>query len=557
MSLIIETSLGDLEVDLFVQKAPEISKNFLKLCKLKHYNNALFFEVQKNYLTSIKSKKATTISIETGGNQQYIQDEIDPTNKHNKIGLLSSSNIGQDRNNSEFFITLTSSHLQHFDEKHTIFGQVQVGIDVLEKFNTDVIVDNENKPYINHRILHTIVIDDPFEDPENLEEPDQSPLPIEKSDNDRLEFYEKEKILNESDKTEEQVIEEAKLQIQKMREIKLQMIGDIPDADMKPPENVLFVCQLNPVTQERDLEIIFSRFGVITRCEVVRDWKTGQSLQYAFIEFETEKSCQEAYFKMKGALIDERRIHVDFCQSLQKFKNNKKPNQNQSNKKLETSFENIEFSKFYRNNNYNTSKHKMVFDQGEDKYANKRDKLDSFMERERERYRNNRREQDNGSDSNKDQQETQSNLNKRQIFFQIFNLIDNQHKKRKDSRSQEKDEVEQENRHSKKDRNRSYSNERKDKRQGNKDRKRSDSRDKKRRSREKNRSKSRDRKRNSRSRDRRSASKDKKRKRSLSPSRTYSKSSVSASRQDKNRDRKHDSKRERSRSQKKKDKKHK
>lgn len=45
MSLIIETSLGDLEVDLLVQKAPEISKNFIKLCKLKHYNNALFYEV--------------------------------------------------------------------------------------------------------------------------------------------------------------------------------------------------------------------------------------------------------------------------------------------------------------------------------------------------------------------------------------------------------------------------------------------------------------------------------------------------------------------------------
>ncbi|EAR96692.2 peptidyl-prolyl cis-trans isomerase, cyclophilin-type protein, putative (macronuclear) [Tetrahymena thermophila SB210] len=538
MSLIIETSLGDLEVDLFVQKAPEISKNFLKLCKLKHYNNALFYEVQKNYLTSIKSKKATTVFVETGGDQQYIHDEIDPTNKHNKIGLLSTSNIGQDRNTSEFFITLTSSHLQHFDEKHTIFGQVQVGIDILEKFNTDVIVDNDNKPYINHRILHTIVIDDPFEDPENLVEPDQSPLPIEKSDNDRLEFYEKEKILNESDKTEEEIIEEAKLQIQKMREIKLQMIGDIPDADMRPPENVLFVCQLNPVTQERDLEIIFSRFGVITRCEVVRDWKTGQSLQYAFIEFETEKSCQEAYFKMKGALIDERRVHVDFCQSLQKFKNNKKPNQNQSNKKLETSFENIEFSKFYRNNNYNTSKHKMVFDQGEDKYANKKERLDSFKERERERYRNNRKEQENRSDSSK----------------QDENLNHHQHKRRNDSRSQEKDDTEYESRHSKKDRKRSHSNERQERKQGNKDRKRSDSRDKKR---EKNRSNSRDRKRNSKSRERRSASKEKKRKRSLSPSRTYSRSSVSASRKDKNRDRKHDSKRDRSRSQKKKDKKQK
>ena len=45
MSVIIETSLGDLEVDLFVKKAPKLSRNFLKLCKVKHYNNALFEEV--------------------------------------------------------------------------------------------------------------------------------------------------------------------------------------------------------------------------------------------------------------------------------------------------------------------------------------------------------------------------------------------------------------------------------------------------------------------------------------------------------------------------------
>lgn len=42
-------------------------------------------------------------------------------------------------------------------------------------------------------------------------------------------------------------------------------IGDIPDRDVKPPENVLFVCKLNPATQDEDLELIFSRFGKIER----------------------------------------------------------------------------------------------------------------------------------------------------------------------------------------------------------------------------------------------------------------------------------------------------
>jgi peptidyl-prolyl cis-trans isomerase-like 4 len=58
--------------------------------------------------------------------------------------------------------------------------------------------------------------------------------------------------------------------------------------------------------------MIFSRFGPIKQCEIVRDWKTQDSLQYAFIEYETEIACVQAYFKMNGVLIDERRIHVDF-----------------------------------------------------------------------------------------------------------------------------------------------------------------------------------------------------------------------------------------------------
>ena len=58
----------------------------------------------------------------------------------------------------------------------------------------------------------------------------------------------------------------------------LEIVEDLPDADVEPPKNVLFVCKLNPVTQEHDLELIFSRFGPIKTCEVIRDWKTGDSL---------------------------------------------------------------------------------------------------------------------------------------------------------------------------------------------------------------------------------------------------------------------------------------
>ena len=54
-------------------------------------------------------------------------------------------------------------------------------------------------------------------------------------------------------------------------------------------------------------------------CEVIRDRKTGDSLQYAFVEFEDKDACEKAYFKMDNVLIDDRRIHVDFSQSVAKF----------------------------------------------------------------------------------------------------------------------------------------------------------------------------------------------------------------------------------------------
>ena len=118
--------------------------------------------------------------------------------------------------------------------------------------------------------------------------------------------------------TEEEIAKYMKDREAKTRAKLLEIIGDIPDADIKPPENVLFVCKLNPVTTDEDLELIFSRFGKINSCEVIRDKKTGDSLCYAFIDFDREEDCENAFFKMDNVLIDDRRIHVDFSQSVSK-----------------------------------------------------------------------------------------------------------------------------------------------------------------------------------------------------------------------------------------------
>ena len=126
-------------------------------------------------------------------------------------------------------------------------------------------------------------------------------------------------LLDENDGVEEDLEKRRRDREAKAQALTLEMMGDLPFAEVKPPENVLFVCKLNPVTRDDDLELIFGRFGKILGCEVIRDRKTGDSLQYCFIEYEDKAACEAAYFKMQGVLIDDRRIHVDFSQSVSKL----------------------------------------------------------------------------------------------------------------------------------------------------------------------------------------------------------------------------------------------
>ncbi|KAG8583032.1 hypothetical protein GDO81_008257 [Engystomops pustulosus] len=191
-------------------------------------------------------------------------------------------------------------------------------MDVLKKIN-ETFVDKDFVPFQDIRINHTVILDDPFDDPPGLPIPDRSPEPTkEQLDSGRIGADEE--IDDNKGKSIEEIEEQLADKEAKTRAVLLEMVGDIPDADIKPPENVLFVCKLNPVTTDEDLEIIFSRFGTIKSCEIIRDWKTGESLCYAFIEFEKEEDCEKAYFKMDNVLIDDRRIHVDFSQSVAKVK---------------------------------------------------------------------------------------------------------------------------------------------------------------------------------------------------------------------------------------------
>lgn len=143
--------------------------------------------------------------------------------------------------------------------------------------------------------LTVVPPDDPFEDPLGLVVP--ASIPTRPPDNST-------RIAEDEDPLatlpEEEAEAERRAHAARASALTLEMVGDLPFANVRPPENVLFVCKLNPATRDEDLELIFSRFGPIMSCQVIRDKKTGDSLQYAFIEFDKREDAEQVRVGVPG-----------------------------------------------------------------------------------------------------------------------------------------------------------------------------------------------------------------------------------------------------------------
>ncbi|KAL0019443.1 hypothetical protein WJX79_010976 [Trebouxia sp. C0005] len=318
MAVMLETSRGDMVIDLFTEDCPLTTKNFLKLCKIKYYNNVLFHNVQSNFIVQTGDPTGTgrggdsVYGLMHGDQARFFADELREHLKHKAKGMVAMASGGKETNASQFYIT-TGLELDSLDGKHTIFGEVSEGLDVLQQID-EAFVDDAGWPLQNIRIRHTHVLDDPFDDPPELATliPEASPPPTFEQ-GDRLEDDWKP---TEDTRAPEVIEEEIRRSEAQNRAVVLEMIGDLPEADSKPPTNMLFIAKLNQVTTEEDLETIFGRFGNITSCDIIKDKKTGDSLCYAFLGYDNDTSCEDAYEKMNNVLIDDRRIKVDFSQSV-------------------------------------------------------------------------------------------------------------------------------------------------------------------------------------------------------------------------------------------------
>ncbi|MCJ1379145.1 Peptidyl-prolyl cis-trans isomerase cyp6 [Xylographa soralifera] len=410
MSVLLETSIGDIVIDLLVDYAPRSCENFIKLCQVKYYNFAPVHSVQKNFSLqtgdpigpgSTSSDGGSSIwGLLNGAARKTYAADFHPKLKHIERGTVSMATVPGPRDpeervaGSQFLITL-GDNLDYLDGKAAIFGKVVEGFDVLEKIN-DAFIDDKGRPLKDIRIRHTVVLEDPFPNPPGLAVPPESPLPS-KAQLATVRIADDEEIDEFAD--EEMVDKMRREREAKAQALTLEMVGDLPFAEVKPPENILFVCKLNPVTQDEDLDLIFSRFGKILSCEVIRDKRTGDSLQYAFIEFENQKDCEQAYFKMQGVLIDDHRIHVDFSQSVSKLSDTWRTATNSRRAGQKGGFggiSSLEKKRQYRAIDAGSSRsngYGMVFDKEDIRKGRRRDVDSRYMLRHDSRSRSPKREQ--------------------------------------------------------------------------------------------------------------------------------------------------------------------
>jgi cyclophilin family peptidyl-prolyl cis-trans isomerase len=121
----METNKGTMVIELFSDQTPMTVNNFVFLSREGYYDGVIFHRVIDNFMVQGGDPTGTG----RGGPGYKFGDEFNSNLKHDKQGILSMANAGPGTNGSQFFIT--HGPTPHLNGKHTVFGQVVEGLDVL------------------------------------------------------------------------------------------------------------------------------------------------------------------------------------------------------------------------------------------------------------------------------------------------------------------------------------------------------------------------------------------------------------------------------------------
>jgi peptidyl-prolyl cis-trans isomerase A (cyclophilin A) len=138
-----ETSLGNFTIELFEQETPNTVGNFVKLAEKNFYNGVIFHRVIDGFMIQGGDPTGTG----RGGPGYQFADEFHPKLKHTAEGILSMANAGPNTNGSQFFITLAPT--PHLDGRHTVFGKVTEGMDVVRTIGKTKVSKPGDRPVVD------------------------------------------------------------------------------------------------------------------------------------------------------------------------------------------------------------------------------------------------------------------------------------------------------------------------------------------------------------------------------------------------------------------------
>ncbi|CUM68303.1 uncharacterized protein PRCAT00006025001 [Priceomyces carsonii] len=320
MSVLLETSEGNIVIDLFHQSQPLLSFNFLKLCQINYYNFCPFYELIKNLtitcgdsdypygaggaaINNFVDVKSYYPSIERG---KYLTIKTRET-YDDFIGIVSF--LAKKTASDEFEVgsqfTINLADAPKVVGSRIPFGKVVEGFTVLEQINISS-VDDESRFLKDIRIKHAHILHDPF-DKVTYTNLNPTGLPTEL----QLKSLRLPQLIKNDGEDEETY-----------QALTLELIGDLPYYKMKPSPSTLFFARLNPITSEDSLSVFFSKFGEVLDCNIVKKVRGDKkTTNYGFVKFKTKEEAEKAYAKLHdGCIIDGHDVYVDFSQSVKHSK---------------------------------------------------------------------------------------------------------------------------------------------------------------------------------------------------------------------------------------------
>lgn len=157
----IQTSLGDLNIELQPEHAPRAVWNFVQLSKKGYYKDVAFHRSIRNFMIQGGDPTGTGKGGTSIWGKNFV-DEFDGPLTHDTRGTVSMANKGKNTNSSQFFITYRPA--KHLDRKHTIFGRVVGGLDALNRMENAKVGEGDSRPVDDIVIRDVVVFVDPFEE---------------------------------------------------------------------------------------------------------------------------------------------------------------------------------------------------------------------------------------------------------------------------------------------------------------------------------------------------------------------------------------------------------